>query len=87
VSAITATASSTGGTGGTGDTSGTGTGTVSAGTGTGTLTVTVKVEPAQASPERINDLMQLFYLSIVFLIVIYGGRKLLNLFDHNHDKD
>ncbi len=31
--------------------------------------------------------MQLFYLSIAFLIVIYGGKKLLSLFDSNHDKD
>lgn len=85
VSAITATATASGGTGGSGDTSGTTTGTVSM--GSGTLTLTVKVEPAQPSHERINDLMQLFYLSIAFLIVIYGGKKLLSLFDSNHDKD
>lgn len=85
VSAITATATSSGGTGGTGDTTGTTTGTVSM--GSGTLTLTVKVEPAQASPERINDLMQLFYLSIAFLVVVYGAKKLLNLFDRDHEKD
>ena len=55
--------------------------------GSGTLTLTVKVEPAQASPERINDLMQLFYLSIAFLVVVYGAKKLLNLFDRDHEKD
>ncbi len=87
VSAITATAAPTGGTSDTGGTGGTGTSSGSVSTGTGTLTVTVKVEPAQASPERINDLMQLFYLSIAFLVVIYGGKKLLNLFDRDHEKD
>lgn len=69
----------------TGGTTGTATGTTS--TSSGTLTLTVKLEPAPPSAERINDLMQLFYLSIAFLIVIYGGKKLLSLFDSNHDKD
>lgn len=88
VSAITATATETtsGGTTG-GTTGGTNTTTGTTSTTSGTLTVTVKVEPAPPTAERIADLAQLFGLSIAFLVVIYGGKKLLNLFDNHHEKD
>lgn len=79
VQAITATATSSGG-----DT-GTGTGTTS--TTSGTLTVVVKVEPAPPSTERMQDLELLFGLSIVSLVVIWGAKQLLQLFQVNHEKD
>lgn len=45
----------------------------------------VQVEPAPPSAERVQDLLDLFYLFLGVIIVIWGAKKLLQLFDTNHD--
>lgn len=44
-------------------------------------TVTVQLEPAPVSPDRIQDMMDLFYLMIPVLIALWGGRLLYNFFN------
>ncbi len=48
--------------------------------------ITVKVEPAPADPERVQDLLDLFYLFLAILVTVYGLKKLLSLFDNPHDE-
>lgn len=45
-----------------------------------------EIDPGVISPERLQDLMAIFYIAIPFLIAVFGGKKLLNLFDRDHEK-
>jgi flagellar biogenesis protein FliO len=44
-------------------------------------TVTVQLEPAPASDERIADMTELFYLMMMVVIAVWGGRKLYDFFN------
>jgi flagellar biogenesis protein FliO len=44
-------------------------------------TVTVQLEPAPASEERIQDQTELFYLMMMVVIAVWGGRQLYNFFN------
>jgi TRAP-type C4-dicarboxylate transport system permease small subunit len=50
-------------------------------------TVTVLVEPAPPSAERIQDLLDLFYIFLALIVVVWGSKQLLKLFEVNHDGD
>lgn len=56
-------------------------------TATDPCSITVQVEPAPTSTERVQDLLDLFYLFLSVFVVIWGAKKLLQLFDTNHDGD
>lgn len=45
-----------------------------------TQTIVVQVEPAPPSPERVADLLEVFYLFLVALVVVWGAKQLLALF-------
>lgn len=47
---------------------------------------TCEVDPGVISPERMADLLSIFYIAVPFLIAVFGAKKLLNLFDHDHEK-
>lgn len=50
-------------------------------------TLTVLVEPAPMSSERVQDLLDLFYLFLFVFVTIWGAKRLLQLFDSNHERD
>lgn len=47
---------------------------------------TCEVDPGVISPERLQDLMALFYIAVPVLVAVFGAKKLLNLFDTDHEK-
>lgn len=45
-----------------------------------TTTIVVQVEPAPPSIERLQDIEDLFYLALPALIVLWGLKRLIQLF-------
>lgn len=61
----------------------------SAQTGTSTTsTVTqLQIKAEELNPERIQDIMEMFWLFVLALIGVWGSKQLLNLFSTDSDKD
>lgn len=61
----------------------------SAQTGTSTIsTVTqLQIKAEELNPERIQDMMEMFWLFVLALIGVWGSKQLLNLFSTDSDKD
>lgn len=51
-----------------------------------TQTIVVQVEPAPPSAERVQDLLDLFYLFLAVLVAVWGLRKLIDLFSGDTEK-
>ena len=55
-------------------------------TTTNGCSLVVQVEPAPLDPERVQDLLSLFYLVLAILAAVWGLRKLINLFSSDVEK-
>jgi hypothetical protein len=44
-------------------------------------TVTVQLEPAPLTDERISEMRDLFYLMLIPIILVWGGRLLYDFFN------
>jgi len=53
---------------------------------TNTQTIVVQVEPAPPSAQRIEDLLALFYAFLAVIVVIWGLRKIIELFSGDTEK-
>jgi len=53
---------------------------------TNTQTLVVQVEPAPPSAERIGDLLALFYAFLAVIVVIWGLRKIIDLFSGDTER-
>ncbi len=51
-----------------------------------TQTIVVQVEPAPADPERVQDYMDMFWLFALFLVVLWGLKRIYHLFSGDTEK-
>lgn len=49
-------------------------------------TVTVVVEPAPAKAEHVQDILDVFYLMLGVIVVVWGSRQIINLFSTDTEK-
>ncbi len=50
----------------------------------GTVTVTVLVEAGQADPERIQDIADVFAMLLLTCLIVFGARRIYDLFRLPH---